>query len=95
MGVERGMDWLGEYDPGMDHLRSDHERTELLVRALLAVERQRKWSEHGGGSWKCVGCGGYASCEPECIVDAALTAAGLPDQASRDEARKAIAEMKR
>jgi hypothetical protein len=30
----------------------------------------------------------------DCALDAALTAAGLPDQTSRDAARKAIAERK-
>jgi hypothetical protein len=66
-----------------------------LVRALLAVEltvvrlgdigpvSACRWSAHAEAIHK-----------PGCSVDAALTAAGLPDQASRDEAREELAERK-
>ena len=67
----------------------------MLVRALLAAEWQMVWI--GGMHQACPEClgvqpstggNGHSSCD----VDAALTAAGLPDQASRDEARRKIAE---
>lgn len=71
----------------------------MLARALLAVEL----GGYGHSNCdfvgvSCPGCGAEAletSVPPPhengCPVDAALTAAGLPDQASRDEARKEIA----
>lgn len=66
-----------------------------LVRALLAVE----WGGmepgmDGGGEACCPDCGNFhfvaggPTHRDWCSVDAALTAAGFPDQASRDEARK-------
>jgi hypothetical protein len=68
-----------------------------LVRALLACEwAYVEWDEGSCGP-QCQGCSSnqptmYAKHDPCCPVDAALTAAGLPDQASRDEARRCIAE---
>lgn len=72
-----------------------------LVRALLAVELQGKdvdFDTFGGASVDscCPSCGWDNFCQtrhaPECILDAALTAAGLPDQASRDAARAELAK---
>jgi hypothetical protein len=70
-----------------------------LVRALLSVE----WIdrvERNEGWIECPACkggalftptGGLGVHTPACPVDAALTAAGLPDQASRNAARADIA----
>lgn len=65
-----------------------------MCRALLAVE----WFEHDEGGIYCSYChNGHDQKHPHsiagefkgpCIVDVALTKAGLPDQASRDAARK-------
>jgi hypothetical protein len=60
----------------------------MLVRALLAVECR-------GHRAPCAYCHVLFQHDAGCPVDAALTAAGLPDQASRDEARREIAEMGR
>ena len=63
-----------------------------LVRALLAVE----WTQLDDGYDGCADCrrskDGYSTVDHDnpCALDAALTAAGLPDQASRDEARRQI-----
>lgn len=66
----------------------------LLVRALLAVE----WVPMTMLAYpsiracaKCTEMRGLGH-KPTCSTDAALTAAGFPDQASRDEARKRMAE---
>jgi hypothetical protein len=75
-----------------------------LVRALLAVE----WGgyDRDMSTGACPDCPALDSPEPNkkhdagwrhgagCLVDNALTAAGFPDQASRDEARKRIAEAR-
>jgi hypothetical protein len=77
-----------------------------LVRALLGAE----WATNSDAEYtpRCPDCGVMVSLGAEyeyspttpgvhlegCIVEVALTAAGFPDQASRDEARKKIAEMK-
>lgn len=60
-----------------------------ICRALLAVE----WGglTNYGTAEACPYCGGESRRHEEgCIVDAALTEAGLPDQASRDAARKEL-----
>lgn len=66
-----------------------------ICRALLAVE----WSERptmGKNRLRCPSCGcslrslGGDGHDPSCLIDAALTKAGLPDQASRDAARKEL-----
>ena len=67
------------------------------MRALLAVE----WVCSPSCDAFCPGCDAdnTANLNPQhragCSTDAALTAAGLPDQASRDEARREIAERGR
>jgi hypothetical protein len=70
-----------------------------LLRALLAVE----WGGWNGEAYDpcgdhCPACGGRGPAAPvqhrhdgTCDLDAALTLAGLADQASRDAARAAIA----
>lgn len=60
-----------------------------MARALLRVE----WGFSGKGPYGyCEACG--TNCEhrhkDDCLVDAALAKAGLPDQASRDAARKEL-----
>jgi len=76
-----------------------------LVRALLAVE----WTGDEGDWGPCCGlCGELKPGPPNgeqtwptglhlttCDLDAALTAAGFTDQASRDEARRLMGEEKR
>jgi hypothetical protein len=65
-----------------------------MCRALLAVE----WSVFFGkpGRPRCTNCGcskqsdGGDGHDAECILDVALTKAGLSDQASRDAAREEI-----
>lgn len=64
-----------------------------LVRALLTVE----WhivddpDEREKCCKQCPACDTYmANHMPACPVDAALTASGLPDQASRDAAREQL-----
>lgn len=72
---------------------------DTLVQALLAVEwAQRKMTSFAGGVLDaCPACGrfrwpdeGHNSQPGKCPLDEALTAVGLPDQASRDEARRII-----
>jgi hypothetical protein len=71
--------WVeAEYDSGWDESQPQWELTSALVRALLEVDRVQQ--EDTQGLWLSV----------EQTVDAALTAAGLPDQASRDAAREMI-----
>lgn len=74
-----------------------------LVRALLNAEWDGdRFAETPFGD-KCPECGGVPRevlpsgrldptlrHHPNCDIDAALTAAGLPDQASRDEARRGM-----
>lgn len=62
-----------------------------LKRALVHVE----WNDNHGGD-PCTSCCTIAADRaqpvhrPWCLVDAALTAAGLPDQESRDALRVVI-----
>jgi hypothetical protein len=61
--------------------------TDLLIRALLQCERRGYGADNGA----CGGCD-YDQIDTKghqtgCLVDLALTAAGLPDKASRDEFR--------
>jgi hypothetical protein len=69
-----------------------------LVKALLSIE----WQHNGGGTLTCSGCGSWTfrpvHVRPEntldkvgCYVDEALTAAGYPDQESREAGRAVIA----
>ena len=88
----------GEEYPPPELLRENDEIAryvlafEAMKRALLAVEWQ------GDGGYACPCCdGGAPQASPpvlthnvDCALSSALTAAGLPDQESRDEARKAI-----
>ena len=73
-------------------LEAVQEQRDALVRALLAVE----WTQLDDGYDGCADCrrskDGYSTVDHDnpCALDAALTAAGLPDQASRDEARRQI-----
>jgi hypothetical protein len=64
-----------------------------LVRALLLAEwAVVEWDEGSVGP-QCQGCGFQSSIakhDAGCVVDAALTIAGFPDQTSRDAARKAM-----
>lgn len=62
-----------------------------MCRVLLELE----WSSPSG-SFECPACQRWSTYEHEttCSLDAALTKAGLPDQFSRDEARKRINEGK-
>lgn len=53
-----------------------------MCRALLAVE----WRYSGC----CLVCNGFQGRHFTCLVDAALTKAGLPDQTSRNAARKEL-----
>ena len=69
---------------------------ERQTEALLDVEWQRVWSRaaKSEGPW-CVGCGILRG-HPEghsasCPLDEALTAAGYPDELSRDMKRAALA----
>lgn len=70
-----------------------------LVRALLAVEwAEYEYSVDDGDGYmdsitreQCPACGDRQVHEATCSLDAALKAAGLPDQASRDAARTEIA----
>lgn len=63
----------------------------LMVKALLAVEADAHGFEQGWGCQVCadgdIGDSGHVA---GCLVDESLTAAGLPDRASRDAARKAL-----
>jgi hypothetical protein len=76
-----------------------------LIRALLRCELAELEDSYGMGyAQGCGACslptlpgvdGSYEiKHEPGCSLDVALTLAGLPDQASRDEARRLIAERK-
>jgi hypothetical protein len=68
-----------------------------MLKALLSIE----WRRNGGGTLTCEGCGSWTF-QPVhrkaentllgfgCLVDEALTAAGYPDQASRDAARDIV-----
>ena len=56
-----------------------------MCRALLAVEKER----HSDGFWYCAFCRMAAAAhKPDCLLDAALTKAGLDTQEKRDMARK-------
>ena len=57
-----------------------------MCRALLIVE----YATHRQGSAECPICAMPPGHHHECHIDAALTKAGLPDQESRDAARKEI-----
>lgn len=68
-----------------------------MCRALLAVEWGAKHIQ--GLAVACPGCGArrgltfeidYGKHDALCILDAVLTKAGLPDQKSRDAARKEL-----
>jgi hypothetical protein len=69
-----------------------------LVRELLQLEWMEKFvtmmSEDDAcprcGCWGPISTNGKAEHEPLCSLNAALTAAGFPDQASRDAAREAL-----
>ena len=74
-----------------------------LVRALLAAEvMTRPCSEGCGNQQQCGCCNGdidypdvkspFRGHKDNCMIDAALKLAGLPDKASRDAARKEIAK---
>jgi len=67
------------------------EPASLALRALLSIE----WKVNGGGTYTCPGCGSWTfSCanhaNPDCLVDAALTAAGYPDKGSREAASQVL-----
>ena len=67
---------------------------DVLVRALLVAEWPMVAEQYGP---ECQGCGNGVPWtqkvhRPGCPIDAALSAAGLPDQASRDAVR---AEMEK
>jgi hypothetical protein len=68
-----------------------------LVKALLSIE----WRRHGEGTLTCQGCGSWTFKPTHvraeqvmdnigCYVDEALTAAGYPDQDSREKGREII-----
>jgi hypothetical protein len=63
---------------------------DLAAKALLEAE----WTEHGGPVYSCHGCHHSWSYRrvhaPTCRVDAALTALGYPDRASRDKALREL-----
>ena len=66
----------------------DEQTAALVADALLEAE----WSEHGGGTRTCQGCHHSWSFpaeghRPTRRVDAALTALGYPDEASRRRRR--------
>jgi len=66
----------------------DEQTATLVADALLEAE----WSNHGGGTRTCQGCHHSWAFPAEghrkdCRVDAALTALGYPDQASRERRR--------
>jgi hypothetical protein len=70
-----------------------------LVRALLIAEWGYVNWDDGSCGPQCQGCSIElpnfdGKHDALCTVDSALTAAGFPDQASRDEARRRISEMK-
>jgi len=57
-----------------------------MCRALLAIEHMSQTGE--GYTPLCPECAAYDAHESGCTIDAALTKAGLPDQESRDAARR-------
>lgn len=62
---------------------------------LAAKALEAEWTEHGGPVFTCSGCHGWTFQrvhEPECRVDAALTALGYPDRESRDRAHQKLRE---
>lgn len=67
-----------------------------MCRALLAVEWSVRDSLLGPDRLRCPSCGcsrrslGGDGHDPSCLIEPALTKAGLPDQASRDAARKEL-----
>lgn len=66
----------------------DEATVKLVTDALLEAE----WGVHGGGTRTCRGCHHAWSFRGEghrsgCRVDAALTALGFPNEASREEGR--------
>jgi hypothetical protein len=84
---DRGID-LNPYKP--DQRLKAIEAVPLMVRTLLQVE----WIDVDQGEG-CPGCSRLRATpesddphEPGCCVDEALKAAGYPDAASRDKARK-------
>jgi hypothetical protein len=70
----------------------DKQTIQLVAAALLEAE----WTTHGGPVYSCRGCHHSWSFQrvhaPECRVDAALTALGYPDTASRDRGRRELSE---
>lgn len=86
--------WRSQSEEGMEAVAKLAAAAPALVRALLAVE----WvQDHMDPQYRCANpeCGQERE-EPHCAgcsLDAALTSAGLLDQASRDEARAEIARM--
>lgn len=57
-----------------------------MCRALLVVE----YATHRQGGAECPICAEPPGHHHACLIDAALTKAGLPDQESRDAARKEV-----
>lgn len=91
------MSFEGERLPGQLLLMSaildlSQETIALVASALLDVE----WSNHGHGTRTCQGCHHSWTFTrqhtPGCRVDAALTALGYPDEASRREGLRKIRE---
>lgn len=85
------------FDADTDELAAERARlaaaAPALARALLGMEwaAMDRDQEH-----VCAECWGLEhKHEDGCAVDAALTSAGFPDQVSRDDARRMIAEAKR
>jgi hypothetical protein len=81
------LEWIDGDDEGRAELAA---AAPTMVRALLRHEIDRD------GMYTC--CFGRETPDDhayDCDVDAALTAAGFPDAASRDEARRKIAEERR
>jgi hypothetical protein len=71
-----------------ERIEVDEQTAALVTDALVEAE----WTEHGGGTRTCLGCHHSWAFPAEghkkdCRVDAALTALGLPDEASRDRRR--------
>lgn len=97
--------WCGNCGAIVDHNGGEDTAEDARVPVLVGVLRDAllavEWTQLDDGYDGCADCRrckrGYATVghEDYCDLDAALSAAGLPDQASRDEARRAIAERRK